>query len=235
MIPVVLELEVGEADYAFASTGASWQIYRPRLIADVLTLENSLQNSYAKLLLDGRSLPMPVHGIYSIKASITDGSYFSLPITRGFARLSTIYFTFIDNGSQKECVHFHHPTLAGAAPNVGADPFEWWVTVGADRYPRFSVDSCQEARYRLRLANLVHSGTDSFGISSQQYRTNNFIGALNLEKAPGSAGHSGINTRGGSQLMLHFKNVGSTAKYVHVILHADQVVSASAAGVEVLD
>ena len=104
MIPVVLELEVGEADYAFSGTGASWQIYKPRLIADVLTLENSLQNSYAKLLLDGRSLPMPVHGIYSINAAITDGSYFSLPITRGFTRLSTIYFTFINDGGQKECV-----------------------------------------------------------------------------------------------------------------------------------
>ena len=121
------------------------------------------------------------------------------------------------------------------APNVGADTFEWWVTVGADRYPQFNVDSCQEAWYRLRLANLVHTGTDTFGISAQQYRTNKLIGALNLEKAPGSAGHSGINTRGGSQLTLHFKNVGSTAKYVHVILHADQVVSASAAGVGVLD
>ena len=237
MIPVVLELEVGDVHYAFAGTDAAmkWEIYRPRLIADVLSLENSLQNSYAKLLLDGRSLPMPVHGIYSIKAAITDGSYFSLPITRGFTRLSTIYFTFIDDGTKKECTNFVHPALNGADPNVDADPFEWWVTVGADRYPQFNVDSCQEAFYRLRLANLVHTGTDSLSMSSHEYRFNKFIGALNLEKAPGSAGHSGINTRGGSQLTLHFKNVGSTAKYVHVILHADQVVSASAAGVEVLD
>ena len=72
MIPAVLELEVGEADYAFAGTGNTWEIYRPRLIADVLSVENSLQNSYAKLMLDGRSLPIPMYGIYSIKSAITN-------------------------------------------------------------------------------------------------------------------------------------------------------------------
>ena len=57
---------------------------------------------------------------------------------------------------------------------------------------------------------------------------------MNLEKCPGVAGHSGINTRSGSQLSLNFKNLG-TARQIHVVLHYDQVVSASAAGVEVLD
>ena len=85
------------------------------------------------------------------------------------------------------------------------------------------------------MASLIHQGTDSFGISSGQYRDDKFVAALNLEKAPGQSGHSGINTRGGSQMTLHFKNVGAHCKYVHVILHADQVCSASAAGVEVLD
>jgi len=57
---------------------------------------------------------------------------------------------------------------------------------------------------------------------------------MNLEKCPGVAGHSGINTRSGSQLSLNFKNLG-TAKQIHVVLHYDQVVNCSAAGVEVLD
>jgi len=237
MVPVVLELEVGEYDFAFTGTGNTWEIFRPRLIADVLSVENSLQNSYAKLMLDGRSLPIPMHGIYSVKAAITNGSYFSLPITRGFTRLSTIYFTFIDDGSLKECTHYPHPALYGVADNdTSTDDFEFWVTIGADRYPQFSVDSVQESWYRLRVASLIHQGTDSFAISAGQYRSDKFIAALNLEKAPGSAGHSGVNTRGGSQMTLHFKNIDtSKASFVHVILHCDQVCSASAAGVELLD
>ena len=37
-------------------------------------------------------------------------------------------------------------------------------------------------------------------------------------------------------MTLHFKNIDtSKASFVHVILHCDQVCSASAAGVELLD
>jgi len=116
------------------------------------------------------------------------------------------------------------------------DNFEFWVTIGAERYPQFACDSVQESWYRLRLANMIHQGTDTFSITSAQYREDKFIAALNLEKAPGSAGHSGVNTRGGSQVTLHFKNINvAKANFVHVILHCDQVCSASAAGVEVLD
>ena len=45
MVPVVVELEVGEYVFAFSCTGNVWEIFRPRLIADVLNVENSLQNS----------------------------------------------------------------------------------------------------------------------------------------------------------------------------------------------
>ena len=40
---------------AFAGTGNNWIITRPRLIADVLTLDSSLQNSYVSHVLQGRS------------------------------------------------------------------------------------------------------------------------------------------------------------------------------------
>ena len=178
-----------------------------------------------------------MHGIYSVKAAITDGSYFSLPITRGFTRLSTIYFSFIDDGTDKEAISYPHPKLHDQSANDSSlDTFEFWVTVGADRYPQFNVDSTQEAWYRLRVANMIHQGTDSFSITSSQYHSDKYIAALNLEKAPGSAGHTGINTRGGSQMTVHFRNIDvSKCKYVHVILHCDQVVSASAAGVELME
>ena len=83
---------------------------------------------------------------------------------------------------------------------------------------------------------MIHQGTDSFSITSSQYHSDKYIAALNLEKAPGSAGHTGINTRGGSQMTLHFRNIDTRkCKYVHVILHCDQIASASAAGVEVME
>ncbi len=46
MLPLVLELELADADEAFAETGTSWSITRPRLCADVLSVDNALPSSY---------------------------------------------------------------------------------------------------------------------------------------------------------------------------------------------
>ena len=211
-------------------------------MADVLTLDNALHNSYAKHILDGRSLPFMMHGLYSLKATITSPGQFTLPINRGFSRLSTVYFSFIDEG--KETTEFFHPMFryntpgdntTGLVANTTAnDDLSWNIQCGSDRYPQFDCDSTGESFHRLRVAQLIHQGSDSFSISSSQFRSNKAIFAMNLEKCPGVAGHSGINTRSGSQLSLNFKNLG-TAKQIHVVLHYDQVVNCSAAGVEVLD
>ena len=114
------------------------------------------------------------------------------------------------------------------------DTFTWNLTIGADRRPDFDVESVQEAYYRLRQAQLIHHGTDSFSITSKQYQQDGFVAALNLEKCPGGAAHSGVNTRAGSQLTINLRNT-KTATSVHVVLHYDQVVNVSAAGIEVLD
>ena len=67
-----------------------------------------------------------MHGIYSIKSAITNNTYFSLPINRGFTRLSTIYFSLIDDGTQKEAVYYPNASLAGVATSdTSVDTFEW--------------------------------------------------------------------------------------------------------------
>ena len=92
MVPITIELELDDADAAFSSSGNDWEITRPRLVADVCDLDQALANSYAKHILDGKSLPFYMHGLYSLRAAVPSGSsLFSLPIARGFTRLSTIY------------------------------------------------------------------------------------------------------------------------------------------------
>ena len=115
-----------------------------------------------------------------------------------------------------------------------SDTLSWNVTVGADRYPQFDCESHAESYSRLRNAQLIHQGSDSFSISSTKYRNDKFVGAMNLEKCPGASSHTGINTRSGSQLSLNFKNLGA-ATQLHVVLHFECVVTCSAASVEVLD
>ena len=232
MVPLVLELELADADQCFSGTGNNWFINRPRLVGDVLTLDNALQNSYAKHILDGKTLPFMMHGLYSVRATIPPGSkLFSLPIARGFTRLSTAYITFYSDAGKWVNEYI--------APNTGNhvedNDATWNITIGADRYPEFDVDSVGESYYRLRLAQLMHQGNDSFSITPHAYRSNKFITAMNFEKCPGMAGHTGVNTRSGSQLTFHFRGLQTTINTIHVILHYEVAVNVSAAGVEVLD
>ena len=79
-----------------------------------------------------------------------------------------------------------------------------------------------------------HLGNIEYGFSSAEYSENHFIMGQTFEKGAGQSSHAGINTRNGSMLTLSFKNLGA-AQMVHAVLVYDQVVSLSAAGLEVID
>ncbi len=233
MVPVILELELGNLDDCFSGVDNFWEMSAPRLVADVLQVDQALQNSYASHLLSGKSLPINMTGMYSVKSAVPTGSsIYSFPIARGFTRLSTVYFTFA--AATDKFVNTFRSPMAGRVNTADNDDFEVYLNVGSDRYPQFSVDSHQECFYRLRLARQISQGTDSLSISPHDYRFEKFIGALNLEKAPGASSHTGLSTRSGSQLTINLKNTG-IATTCHVVLVYDQVVSISAAGVDVLD
>ena len=51
-----LELELANADQAFAGAGHDGFIEKPSLTADALTLESALQSSYASHVLQGETL-----------------------------------------------------------------------------------------------------------------------------------------------------------------------------------
>lgn len=238
MLPLTIEIELDDALTAFGTgLSESWSITRPRLLADVCEMDQALQNSYAKHLLDGKSLPLYCDGMYSVRGAIPAGSsLFSFPIARGFSRLKAIYVSFHDGGAYKWSTGFMHPLHQNlAAQNIEAiDNLKWNMQIGSDRWPSFDCESTQESWYRLRLTTKAHTGNDSHSIEPHRYRLDKFVIGQSFEKAPGESSHSGVNTRSGSQLTLNFRNMGS-ATTIHCILVYEQVVNVSAAGVEVLD
>ena len=169
LLPISIECELDDVNAAFDGELNLWEITRPRLLGDVCDLDQALANSYAKHILDGKSLPMYMHGLYSVKAAVPSGSsLFSLPIARGFTRLSTVYVSFWDGATGKWANRFAHPTAEGL--NVeAADTMSWNLTLGSDRWPTFDTTSTQESFYRLRLAHQAHVGSDSLRISSSHY------------------------------------------------------------------
>ena len=236
LIPLTLELELDDKDAAFQGVLSNWSITRPRLLADVCTLDQALDNSYSKHLLDGRSLPLYTTGMYSVLAPVPSTGRFSFPIARAFSRLKAVFVTFFDGavGNSKWTTRFLSP-LAGSNNIESLDTFSWNITLGSQRWPSFDCESHQESFYRMRQAVEAMRGDSHIGISSYDYRTLKFLVAQHFEKAPGSSAHTGVNTRSGAQLQINCKNCPANTTLMHVILFYDQIVNVSAAGAEVLD
>ena len=100
--PLTLEFEiVGSATDAIGtpfpggeldgSTSISWQIEDVRLIADVVTLDNGLQNSYEEHVLSGKSLPISYSTYISILQRCTFPNI-NVSVTRAVSKLKTVFF-----------------------------------------------------------------------------------------------------------------------------------------------
>ncbi len=116
---LTLELELGGASDCFAEDGCNYTIIRPTILASVLQLDPAVVSSYTQHLLSGKSLSYNCPATaFCMKAAVTS-STFSLPISRGFSRLSSVAFSFY-TGVGKQNITFNHP-LAGAAPTGDND------------------------------------------------------------------------------------------------------------------
>ncbi len=113
-LPLTVEIELGEADDAFAGPGNVWHISRPRLCCDVLQLDTSLVNSYSNHLLSSKSLPVLFQGMHSIKSAIPAGSsQFTLAVARGFSRLRGIMISMFDEGGTDKFNNTFYSPLRG--------------------------------------------------------------------------------------------------------------------------
>ena len=113
---VITPIAAGPA-FTPTNTSTSWQIQDVRIIADVVTLDNGLQNSYAEHGLSGKSLPIN----YSTYVTFLQSCVFpsiNVRVTRAVSRLKTVLFNFggdhttVTNsltGIYKDWNNFQHP------------------------------------------------------------------------------------------------------------------------------
>ena len=76
-------------------------------------------------------------------------------------------------------------------------------------------------------------------MSPMQYRYDHFVVGIDTEKAIG-ASYTGLSTRAGDLLSLRVKSTGTMAasempSQVHIVLHSDNMLEISNAGVSVYD
>ena len=95
MSNLVVELQLGDDTDCFKEATAKYTIIRPTFLCSVLSLQADVVNSFSRHLIGGHSISYNLPAMaFHMKAQVTSAA-FSLPITRGFARLSTIMFSFV--------------------------------------------------------------------------------------------------------------------------------------------
>ena len=215
---VVVAGDVGKA----TNTSMDWEISHPRVVCDICTLDNNLNNEYVKHPFEGKGLPI-TYTTYITQSQTVEGSTdFSVPVIRSVSKLVASSVTFYKSGdpssgyeyADKEFCRFYHPHQAHNPLDQGIydknKDLEFQVQLGSKLYPEDPCNSITQCFHHLRKAlNLPMFHQHSMNINFKQYRDRQFIFALSLEKAPDSS-YTGINTRAGQQMLLRVKPAGAT-------------------------
>ena len=237
-----------DAVFTTANTSNDWQIENVQLKCDICHLDNSLQNNYDSHLLSGKSLPINFNTYVTQSQAIT-GQDVGVSLNRAITRLKSIFVTFYQttniNGVQvhKEFNDFNHPmdNATDGKYDKGYE-LEYQIQIGSKLFPEYPVRSISESFAQLKKClGILGSNFHSVSISPLQYRNNKFIIGCDTEKAL-QAGFTGLNTRQGDLLSIKVKamdkSVLTAAKMpdtMYIVLHSDQIMEISDAGVQVFD
>jgi hypothetical protein len=253
-LPFVLN-NAGGGVFNLANTSNSWKIQNVQMKCDIVTLDNALDNSYAELLLSGKSLPISYNTYISQFQSILSGTVgqqkVRINVARSLSRLKSVFISFDKANTSASAVYkdfnsFYSPMMTTTDPlqpilggGTAAGEVEWQIQLGNKLYPETPCRSHSESFYQLRKCLGVQSSAlHSFNVSGQEYRRRKFIIGIDME-AVLQASFSGKNTRSGDLLNIKFDHLGTdTAKYAHsmyVILHSDNVLQIQDSGVVVYD
>ena len=245
--PITLELEIvsnatdavvepiAGGVFTDTNTTSNWSIQDIRVIADIVTLDNGLQNSYAQHVLSGKSLPINYSTYISILQAVTPPTI-NVSVTRSVSRLKSVFFNF-DNNHQaatgtgiadglssimNDFNSFLHPMImnsraggTAAAPTTygpydSSREIEWQVQIASKMFPEYPCRSQAQSYYELRKAlGIASSPFHSISITPQQYINDHYIVAVDTEKII-EAGFTGLNSKAGDLMTIRVKSAGAT-------------------------
>ena len=247
--PLELELELVNAvdDCQVGSTG--WNISDIQIKCDLCTLDNALENSYAKHLFEGKALPIN-YSTYISQSQTTSNFDFTINVARAVTRLKSVFLSMVGanpTGAQtpnlKEFNNFWHPmctesTSGGYNSQKG---IELHVEIGSKLFPEYPIRSASESFSQLRKTMGIHqSPFHSLDINGLQYRSYKFIASIDTEKVL-EAGFTGLNTRAGDLMTVKVKPIDSafmsTTKPTKffTVLHSDNIMEIRESGITVFD
>ena len=233
---LVLEIEFAEPAMAMrAGVGSSLshQIENVHLLADQVTLDSALRESFERILLSNRSLVFSFPSLHVQQSLIPAGSTsYNITVARAFTKLLGAFVTFNKSG-ENHVSNFEYP--GEAFPNVSAATvMAGQLQLGALQFPRNSVKSIAEYHHFLEIM----AGTYDSKIRNMRlpnFDNTDFIAAFPTERVPKHP-TSGISTRSGDLCRFTFKQMlADRVDSCFIGLVSMQIVTLSGSGVSVLD
>ena len=98
------------------TTSFDWEISNPRVVCDICTLDNNLNNEYVKHLLEGKGLPITYTTYITQSQTVKGSADISVPVIRSSSKFVASFVTFYKNGdasigyeyADKELCRFYH-------------------------------------------------------------------------------------------------------------------------------
>ena len=230
-----------------AVTSQTWEIENCQIKADVLTLDNSLENSYHEHIMSGKPLPINYNTFITSNQAVA-GTNVSLSVSRAVTCLKGMFITFYKSGHtdtydpfNKEWAAGYHPMLAGDGLYYNsAEEIEYQIQLGAKLYPEYPVRSVAEAFAQLRKTVGLNYGHHAIDLTGAQYAHHKFIIGVDMEKIS-EMGFTGENTMNGQLMVVKYKALGgglgdgNMPSQINLFLNSDQIMEIKDVGVTVLD
>ena len=261
--PIQSAYTTGSNALEVANTSSNWHIENVMIKADVLKLDNQLENSYMQHALEGKALtinfPTYISQMQSILSGVNGQQKVQLSVTRALSRLAKLFVTFDNSDVRLENTAVgatgKTQTLVKNKPwNSFYSPmehytegphnkyskngeFEFQVSVGSKNMPDYPIRSHAEAFSQLRKCMKA----ESFDITPNEYRRRKFVLGLDFEKAGAGVGFSGMNTKSGDLMNLRWQTLNSQTdaenypKQMHIVLVADCVCEIRDSGISMYD
>ena len=171
------------------NTSSSWEINNVIIRADVITLDNTVDNNITKHLLEGQSLKLIVPQYHTITQTFnTGGGEINMNIVKSASKLTNAFITLyrtprggeiysnylVDNYIYKRWNYFYNPMINGQI-NDGGDPENIPAQAG-----KGFADSSRALSYQLQIASKKYPEFEVSSLSEAFYflrRTLHFMNA----------------------------------------------------------
>lgn len=237
------------------SPGRDYLVQNVKLLCALVRLDSALESSFASLLMQNRALTISFNTVSVQSQAMPISDQIQMSVVRAQSRINAVFVSFkgpprfvtvggaeINNfdAFTDEVTSFNSPSdIAGDQNYENRSLMEWYVQVGAKKFPESPATSLPETFSLLRQAiGTYDSDIRSLNITKSGYSNGRFVIGVPMQTQAGVFG-SGYSTRSGDLLTFSAKgliqNSGRSVGVVYIHILNEVLLEIREGGVSVLD